>query len=120
MSEAILSPPVANHGMHLALRYALSTAVGLAVTILVGELATGDWLITLSLLPLFAAATSMIIAHRQRWTQSNDELSPKAGAAIGGVGAFVGGALIRTSIPAAAAGFGLLLLGMAAGIATVN
>jgi hypothetical protein len=103
--------------MRLALRYAVSIAVGLAVTIPVGEWATGDWLVTVSLLPLFAAATSLIIAHRRRWARSNGELSPRAGAAVGGAGAFTGGALIRTSPPAAAAGFGLLLLGMAAGIA---
>lgn len=105
--------------MRSALRYAISTAVGLAVTILVGELASGDWLITLSLMPLYAAATSMGIAHREWWIQSDDEFPPSAGAAVGGVGALTGGALIRTSIPAATAGFGLLLLGMAAAVAMV-
>ena len=105
--------------MRPALRYAVSIAVGLAVTIPVGELASGDWFITLSLVPLYAAATSMGIAHREWWIQSDDEFSPSAGAAVGGVGALTGGALIRTSIPAATAGFGLLLLGMAAAIAMV-
>lgn len=106
--------------MYPALRYAASIAVGLTVTILVGELATGDWLVTISLLPLFAAATSMIVAHRRRWTRSDGGLPSKAGAAVGGVGALTGGALIRTSLPAAVAGFGLLLLGMAAGIAVLD
>ena len=105
--------------MRPALRYAVSIAVGLAVTIPVGELASGDWFITFSLMPLYAVATSIGIAHRERWMQSNDEFSSSAGAAVGGVSALTGGALIRTSIPAATAGFGLLLLGMAAAIAMV-
>jgi hypothetical protein len=36
---------------------------------------------------------------------------------VGGVGAFVGGFLLQTSIPVGAAGFGLMFLGMAATIA---
>jgi hypothetical protein len=106
--------------MRPALRYAVSIAVGLAVTILVGELASGDWFITISLIPLYAAATSMGIAHRERWMQSSDNSPSRAGAAVGGFGALTGGALIRTSIPAAAAGFGLLILGMAAAIAMID
>lgn len=106
--------------MRPALRYAVSIAVGLAVTIPVGELASGDWFITLLLIPLYAAATSMGIAHRERWMQSNDDFPSRVGAAVGGFGSLTGGALIRTSIPAATAGFGLLLLGMAAAIAMVD
>ena len=62
----------------------------------------------------------MGIAHRERWMQSNGDSPSRLGAAVGGVGALTGGALIRTSIPAATAGFGLLLLGMAAAIAMVD
>ena len=118
--DAILFSPAVDCDMRPALRYAASIAVGLAVAIPVGELASGDWLITISLIPLYATTTSMGIAHRERWMQSNDDSPSRLGAAVGGVGALTGGALIRTSIPAATAGFGLLLLGMAAAIAMVD
>ena len=118
--DAILLSPAIECDMRPALRYAVSVAVGLAVAIPVGELASGDWFITLSLVPLYAAATSIGIAHRERWMQSDDDPPPRAGAAVGGVSALTGGALIRMSVPAATAGFGLLLLGMAAAIAMVD
>ena len=118
--DAILLSPAVECDMRPALRYAVSVAVGLAVAIPVGELASGDWFITLSLVPLYAAATSIGIAHRERWMQSNDDSASRAGAAVGGVGALTGGALIRMSVPAATAGFGLLLLGMAAAIAMID
>jgi hypothetical protein len=41
----------------------------------------------------------------------------KRGAIVGGVSAFTGGFLLQSSIPAGAAGFGLMFLGIATTIA---
>lgn len=75
-----------------------------------------------SLCPLYAAVASLVRAHRRAWlTRSRaDAGGRRAGAAIGGAGAVAGGALLRTSVPAATAGFGLLCLGMASAVALVE
>jgi hypothetical protein len=108
--------------MRPALRYAASGAVGSVVTGAVVVVTTTDALVTVSLFPLYAVVTSLVIAHRQEWlTRSRaDSGGRRAGAAIGGAGAVAGGALLRTSVPAAAAGFGLLCLGMAGAVALVE
>jgi len=106
--------------MRPALRYTISLSVGLIVTILAAELATADHLITLSLVPLYGATTSMILAHRQQWLSlshgSSNRSARKRGATIGGIGAFTGSLLLQASVPAGLAGFGLMLLGMAGAI----
>lgn len=105
-----------------ALRYAVSVAVGSVVTGSVAVATTANTLITVSLFPLYAIVTSLIVVHRQEWlTRSRgDSAGSRAGAAIGGAGAFAGGALLQTSVPAAAAGFGLLFLGMAGAVALIG
>jgi hypothetical protein len=106
--------------MHPALRYTISLGVGLIVTILAIELATTDHLIILSLVPLYGATTSMILAHRQKWLSlshgSSNRSARKRGASIGGIGAFTGSLLLQASVPAGLAGFGLMLLGIAGAI----
>jgi hypothetical protein len=106
--------------MHPALRYTISLGVGLIVTVLAVELATTDHLITLSLVPLYGATTSMTLAHRQHWLSlsqgSSNRSTRRRGATIGGVGAFTGSLLLQASVPAGLAGFGLMLLGMAGAI----
>jgi hypothetical protein len=106
--------------MHPALRYTVSLGVGLIVTIFAVKLATTDHLITLSLVPLYGATTSMIIAHRQQWLSlsqnSSNRSARKREATIGGLGAFTGSLLLQASVPAGLAGFGLMLLGMAGAI----
>jgi hypothetical protein len=103
--------------MHPAVRYSISLGVGLTVAVLAVELATTDHLITLSLVPLYGATTSMILAHRRRWLSlsqgSSSRSARKRGATIGGIGAFTGSLLLQASVPAGLAGFGLMLLGMA-------
>jgi hypothetical protein len=107
--------------MRPAVRYSISLAVGLLVTVLAAEISTTDHLLLLSLVPLYSATTSMLLAHKQRWLSlsrgSPSRSARKRGATIGGVGAFTGPLLLQLSIPAGLAGYGLLLLGMAGGIA---
>ncbi len=110
--------------MHPALRYTVSLGVGLVVAVLTLEFAASDHLVTLSLVPLYGAVTSMILAHRQRWLSlsrgSPNRSARKRGATIAGVGAFTGSLLLQTSVPAGLAGYGLMLLGMAGGVAEVD
>lgn len=107
--------------MRPALRYIISVGVGLAVTALAVAFATADHLIVLSLLPLYGAVTSLILAHKQRWAslsrRSPTRSARKLGATIGGLGAFTGSLLLQASVPAGLAGYGLMLLGMAGAIA---
>ncbi|MHC3381870.1 hypothetical protein [Haloarcula sp. H-GB5] len=106
--------------MRTALRYTISLTVGLVVTVLAAEFATSDYLIMFSLLPLYGAVTSMLLAHKQqRLALSRGESTRstrKRGAIIGGLGAFTGCLLLQASIPAGFAGYGLMLLGMAGAI----
>ena len=110
--------------MRPALRYIIAVGVGLIVTVLAAEFATTDHLITLSLVPLYSALTSMILAHKQQWLSlsrgSPTRSARKRGAIIGGVGAFTGSLLLQASIPAGLAGYGLMILGMAGTIAEFN
>ncbi|NLV11843.1 hypothetical protein [Haloarcula argentinensis] len=105
--------------MRPALRYAVSVFVGLIVTGVVAEFAGTDHLLTISLLPLYVAISSIMLAHRQAIVSLSRDAPParKRGAIVGGVGAFTGGFLLRVSIPAGVAGFGLMFLGMASVIA---
>jgi hypothetical protein len=61
----------------------------------------------------------MMIAHRRTFISLSRDAAParKRGAIVGGVGAFTGGFLLQTSIPAGVAGFGLMFLGMATTVA---
>jgi len=106
--------------MPTIIRYIISLGVGLLVTIIAGTLATTDYLILASLVPLYATSTSMLLAHKQQLLSSSRGSSglseKKAGAAIGGFGAFTGALLAQTSILAGFAGYGLLILGMTGGI----
>ncbi|RLM34424.1 hypothetical protein DVK01_11990 [Haloarcula sp. Atlit-120R] len=106
------------------LRYTISVGVGLAVTALAVQFATADHLIMLSLLPLYGAVTSMILAHKQQWVslsrRNPTRSTRKLGAIIGGLGAFTGSLLLQTSVPAGLAGYGLMLLGMAGAIADLD
>ena len=106
--------------MRPALRYTIAVGVGLIVTVLAAEFATTDHLLMLSLVPLYTALTLMILAHKDQWLQSGKNPSRSArkrGGIIGGIGAFTGSLLLQASIPAGLAGLGLLLFGMAGGIA---
>ena len=106
--------------MRSALRYTISLGVGLILTLLAVELATTDHLIALSLVSLYGATTSMILAYRQQWLSlsqgSSNRSARKRGATIGGIGAFTGSLLLQASVPAGLAGFGLMLLGIAGAI----
>ncbi|GGK84830.1 hypothetical protein [Haloarcula sebkhae] len=106
--------------MRTALRYTISLTVGLVVTVLAAEFATSDYLIMVSLLPLYGAVTSMLLAHKQQWLAlsrgESTRSTRKRGAIIGGLGAFTGCLLLQASIPAGLAGYGLMLLGMAGAI----
>jgi hypothetical protein len=110
--------------MRSALRYTISLGVGLILTLLAVELATTDHLIALSLVPLYGATTSMILAYRQQWLSlsqgGSNRSARKRGATVGGIGAFTGSLLLQASVPAGLAGFGLMLLGMAGAIGEFN
>ena len=109
--------------MHPALRYTIAVGVGLIVTVIAAEFATTDHLLMLALVPLYTAFTSMILAHKEYWLRSSENptrSARKRGGIIGGVGAFTGSLLLQASIPAGLAGLGLLILGMAGGIAEFN
>ena len=101
--------------MRRALRYAVSLFVGLLITASVAEFAVTDHLLTISLLPLYVTVSSMLLAHRETVITLSRDAAParKRGAIVGGVGALTGGFLLRTSIAAGTAGFGLMFLGMA-------
>ena len=100
--------------MRFDLRHAVSVLIGLAVTMVVAQVATTGHLLTVSLLPLYTAVSAMFVAHRDAIPQlsSNGATARKRGAVGGGVGAFTLGFLFQASIPAGVAGFGLMLLGM--------
>jgi hypothetical protein len=108
--------------MRRALRYAVSLFVGLLITASVAEFAVTDHLLTISLFPLYVVVSSMMIAHRRKLISLSREAAParKRGAIVGGVGAFTGGFLLQSSIPAGAAGFGLMFLGMATTVADLD
>ena len=109
--------------MRPALRYIIAVGVGLIVTVITAEFATTDHLLMLALVPLYTALTSMILAHKEYWLRSSKNptrSARKRGGIIGGVGAFTGSLLLQASIPAGLAGLGLLILGMAGGIAEFN
>lgn len=110
--------------MRSAVRYIVSLGVGLIVTAGAAELATADHLLLLSLVPLYGAATSMLLAHRQRWLSLSrgdaGRSARKRGAIIGGVGAFTGSLLLQASVPAGFAGYGLMMLGMAGAVASFD
>lgn len=108
--------------MRPALRYTISTGVGLVVTVLVLLFATSDHLVILSLFPLYGVVTSMILAHKQQWLSlggTGQSARIRTGT-IGGIGAFTGSLLLQTSLPAGLAGLGLMLLGMAGTIGYVD
>lgn len=105
--------------MRPALRYITSLCIGLIVALSVWVSATTDRLIVVSLFPLYGAVSSMMIAHRQAFLSLNRGAAParKRGVIVGSVGALTGGVLLHTSIPAGAAGVGLMLLGAITSVA---
>ncbi|MDL0134046.1 hypothetical protein, partial [Halobacterium salinarum] len=118
-TDGFLAAVTTVRDMRRALRYAVSLLVGLLVTASVAEFAATDHLLTISLLPLYVAVSSIMIAHRRTFISLSREAAParKRGAIVGGVSAFTGGFLLQSSIPAGAAGFGLMFLGMATTVA---
>jgi hypothetical protein len=83
----------------------VSILIGLAVTVVVAEVATTGHLLTVSLFPLYTTVCAMLVAHRDAIHQisSAGATARKRGAIGGGVGAFTLGFLLQTSIPAGAA-----------------
>jgi hypothetical protein len=103
--------------MRPTLRYFVSIFIGLIVTVSVAKFATTDHLLTISLFPLYAAVSSMVIVHWQAYFAlfRGDDTSAsqrKRSGVVGGVVAWTGTLLAQISLLACVAGFGLLLLGM--------
>lgn len=105
-------------------RYITSLGIGLVVTVLAAKLVTTGHMIILSLIPLYGAATSMILAHKRQWLSlscgSSSGSAKKRGATIGDIGAFTGSLLLQALIPAGFAGYGLMILGMAGGLIDID
>lgn len=97
-----------------ALRYSISLGVGLIIATSVGLFATDDYLLTMSLVPLYSVVTSLVLAHRQQYLSPsrNGRSARRRAGIVAGVGAFTGSLLLQVSLPAGIAGFGLMLLGM--------
>ena len=111
--------------MHRSVRYTISVIVGIAVSIAVSMLAQGESshsLVILSLPVVYGVVTSLLLAHKQREIHSSQQRASgsKLGGIGGGTGALVGSLLLQVSIPVGVAGFGLMLLGMAVTVASVD
>ncbi|QLC34992.1 hypothetical protein EFA46_012095 (plasmid) [Halarchaeum sp. CBA1220] len=108
--------------MHPALRYVASLCVALILTLSIAASTTANRFLVASLLPLYWTVASLTLAHRHALFSLSRDAAParKRGALVGGVGALTGGFLLQTSIPAGAAGLGLLLLGTVSTAADVD
>ena len=113
--------------MHRSVRYTISVIVGIAVSIAVSMLAQGESshsLVILSLPVVYGVVTSLLLAHKQRYIEIHSSQQraseSKLGGIGGGTGALVGSLLLQVSIPVGVAGFGLMLLGMAVTVASVD
>ncbi|OTF03044.1 hypothetical protein [Halorubrum sp. SD612] len=110
--------------MNRALRYGVSLIVGLSVAGLVTRFFPGDPFVTAAIFPLYAAATSLVVAHRKAWRETSrgdpDRLARFRGAMGGGIGAFTASVIAEISLPAGVAALGLMVFGMALGIAELE
>ncbi|AEH38763.1 hypothetical protein [Halopiger xanaduensis] len=108
--------------MRPLLRYVLSLVVGVGVTAVTVQVTGTTDPIVWSLLPLYAAATALVVGHADGWARllragRNRGGGQKLGAIGGGVGALTFSLLFSVSIPAGVAGVGLLLFGQALTVA---
>lgn len=113
--------------MRRSVRYTISAIVGIAVSIAVSMLAQGESshsLVILSLPVVYGVVTSLLLAHKQRYIEIHSIQQRTSGSKLGGIGggtgALVGSLLLQVSIPVGVAGFGLMLLGMAVTVASVD
>jgi hypothetical protein len=113
--------------MHRSVRYTISVIVGIAVSIAVSMLAQGESshsLVILSLPVVYGVVTSLLLAHKQRYIEIHSSQQRASGSKLGGIGggtgALAGSLLLQVSIPVGVAGFGLMLLGMAVTVASVD
>ena len=113
--------------MRRSVRYIISTIVGIAVTIAVSMFGQGESshsLVILSLPVVYGVVTSLLLAHKQQYIELHSSQQRASGSKLGGIGggtgALVGSLLLQVSIPVGVAGFGLMLLGMAVTVASVD
>ena len=127
MQQLVYSVPVRSSDMRRSVRYIISTIVGIAVTIAVSMFAQGESshsLVILSLPVVYGVVTSLLLAHKQQYIELHSSQQRTSGSKLGGIGggtgALVGSLLLQVSIPVGVAGFGLMLLGMAVTVASVD
>ena len=127
MQQLVYSVPVRSSDMRRYVRYIISTIVGIAVSIAVSMLAQGESshsLVILSLPVVYGVVTSLLLAHKQRYIEIHSSQQRASGSKLGGIGggtgALAGSLLLQVSIPVGVAGFGLMLLGMAVTVASVD
>jgi hypothetical protein len=81
-------------------------------------------LVILSLPVVYGVVTSLLLAHKQQYIELHSSQQRASGSKLGGIGggtgALVGSLLLQVSIPVGVAGFGLMLLGMAVTVASVD
>ncbi|RLM49824.1 hypothetical protein DVK06_13700 [Halorubrum sp. Atlit-28R] len=110
--------------MNRALRYGVALVVGLSVAGLVARFFPGDPFVTAAIFPLYAATTSLVVAHRKTWRRTSrgdpGRLARFRGAMGGGIGAFTASVIAEISLPAGVAAVGLMVFGMALGIAELE
>ena len=110
--------------MNRALRYGVALLVGLSVAGLVARFFPGDPFVTAAIFPLYAATTSLVVAHRKAWREtSRGERSRGArfrGAMGAGIGTFTTNVIANISLPAGVAALGLMVFGMALGLAELD
>ncbi|EMA57454.1 hypothetical protein C470_14348 [Halorubrum distributum JCM 13561] len=107
--------------MNRALRYGVALTVGLSVAGLVARFGNGDHLLAPSVFLIYAATTSLVVAHRGTWRTffgtDPDRKQRVLGAVSGGVAGGATSAFVQISVPAATAAFGLMVFGMAITVA---
>ena len=107
-----------------ALRYGVALIVGLSVTGLVARFSPGDPFVTAAIFPLYAAATSLVVAHRRAWREtSRGETNRRArfrGAMGAGIGTFTTNVIADISLAAGVAALGLMVFGMALAVTEMD
>ena len=98
-------------------RYASALAVGVGVSVAVASVSNRDVLVTVTLAPLYAVVTSLVLVAVERSRgdgviPGEEGSSRTTAAAVGGVGGGVGTALLNVSVPVGVAAYGLLFLGI--------
>ncbi|WP_049906138.1 hypothetical protein [Halorubrum tebenquichense] len=110
--------------MNRALRYGVALTVGLSVTGLVVRYFPGDPFVTAAIFPLYVATTSLAVAHWQTWREtSRDDPSRRSryrSAVSVGIGTFTINVIANISPSAGVAALGLMVFGMAFGIAELD